>query len=73
MESSSSLIPRQLIWSKKGKQGNAWLRGEVVDITAAVRWRFVFESMSGESWRGDIAVDGLSPSLGCQTGSELVS
>ncbi|XP_062522144.1 MAM and LDL-receptor class A domain-containing protein 2-like isoform X2 [Corticium candelabrum] len=69
VESSSSLIPRQLIWSKKGKQGNAWLRGEVVDITAAVRWRFVFESMSGESWRGDIAVDGLSPSLGCQTGT----
>lgn len=72
VESESGSFSRQLLWHLVGQQGNAWLRGEVVNITATSSWRFVFESFRGDSFRGDVTLDGLAPSLGCEKGSELI-
>ena len=71
MESEDLTIPRKKMWFKSGQHGNAWLRAEVGNITSTTSWRFVFESFRGNGFSGDITLDGLSPSLGCETGSEF--
>ncbi len=58
------------IWSKSGNQGNSWLTASVnlaAYVGGSVQLRF--NGITGTTWQGDMAVDGVNLSTGGGTGS----
>jgi hypothetical protein len=54
------------VWTKKGTQGNRWIKASV-NIQPTMAYQVVFEGVRGTSYRGDIAIDDVRLSLGpCQ-------
>ncbi|XP_047128245.1 MAM and LDL-receptor class A domain-containing protein 1 isoform X1 [Hydra vulgaris] len=59
---ASSLM--QLLWSKKGDQGDIWL-GASIDIMSTKNYQIAIEGRRGLSYSGDIAIDDISFTIGC--------
>lgn len=57
--------PMSLLWTKNGSQANAWIRA-VVSISGSSPFRVVIEAVRGNGYKGDIAVDDVSFTPGCQ-------
>lgn len=57
--------PMILLWSKNGSQTDLWNRA-VVPLSSSSPFRVVIEGVRGSGYRGDIGVDDVSFTPGCQ-------
>jgi len=58
--------PLTPVWTKNGSQVDSWLRADVA-LSSSMPFRVVFEGVRGNGFHGDIAIDDVSFTLGCQT------
>ncbi|XP_041367445.1 MAM and LDL-receptor class A domain-containing protein 2-like [Gigantopelta aegis] len=59
---------RNVIWSKLNSQADAWKRADIL-ITSSVNFRIVIEGIRGSGYKGDIGIDDISFTPGCQIAS----
>lgn len=57
--------PRSLLWTKNGSQADSWIRA-VVSLTSSSPFRVVIEGVRGKGYKGDIGIDDVSFTPGCQ-------
>jgi hypothetical protein len=55
------------VWSRTGTRSNQWYSASV-DIQRSASYQIVFEGVRGTSYRGDIALDDISVSMGSCSG-----
>lgn len=60
--------PRMLIWNLTGSQPDEWRRGSV-SLNSNTPFRILIEGVRGNGYHGDIAIDDISFTPGCQVGS----
>lgn len=63
--------PGTLVWSKSGNQGDVWLRGEAA-ISNAANFQVIVEGIRGTGFNGDISLDDISFTPGCQFNGALL-
>jgi len=63
--SQSPYDPMRKVWAKKGNQGDFWLRGEVNLSFMKMNFQVVIEGKRGGGYKGDIAIDDVSFTPGC--------
>ena len=63
--------PGNKIWSMSGNKGNAWLRGEV-SLSSAANFQVIIEGVRGTGYSGDIALDDISFTPGCNFNGALL-
>ena len=63
--------PGNRIWSMSGNKGNAWLRGEV-SLSSAANFQVIIEGVRGTGYSGDIALDDISFTPGCNFNGALL-
>ena len=68
---TSETISRTVIWSKEGDQGNRWHR-DFVSVNSSVSYELSVVANLGPSFLSDMALDDISPTLGCQLGGKLL-
>lgn len=61
MKVGGSLSPP--VWSRTGTRSNQWYSASV-DVQSSTSYQIVFEGVRGTSYRGDIALDDISVSMG---------
>ena len=66
---SFELGPMVLIWNMTGQQTDAWKRADI-PITNNAPFRVIIEGVAGSGYKGDIGVDDISFTPGCQIMSE---
>ena len=54
------------LFNKTGSQGDFWYRGIINVGSTKDDYEVVFEGISGKGWQGDIALDDISLTPGCQ-------
>lgn len=66
MKVGGSLSPP--VWSRTGTRSNQWYSASV-DVQSSTSYQIVFEGVRGTSYRGDIALDDISVSMGSCSGN----
>lgn len=56
------------VWSRTGTRSNKWYQASV-DVQSSRSYQIVFEGVRGTSYRGDIALDDISVSMGSCSGN----
>ena len=54
------------LWNRTGSQGDFWYRASVQAPYSRADFQFVIEGIRGRGYQGDIAIDDVSLSAGCQ-------
>ena len=55
------------VWSRTGTRSNQWYSASV-DVQGSAGYQIVFEGVRGTSYRGDIALDDITVSMGSCSG-----
>eukprot|EP00794_Sanderia_malayensis_P017044 gene17044-18759_t len=63
--SASPTAPMRKLWSKKGNQGDFWRRAEITFNFVKTNYRVIIEGKRGGGYKGDIAIDDVSFTPGC--------
>jgi len=58
-------VPETSVFSITGDQGDAWKRGEAT-LTSGKDFQVIFEAKMGTSYKGDISLDDITFTPGCQ-------
>lgn len=70
-ETNSNPPVRTQLWMMAGNQDNIWHRADVT-VRVSASYRYVFRGIRGSSFLGDIALDDITLTAGCISGSKFV-